>query len=63
MSSKRPDRVSTLLNRSGHRGCPENGRQGDSLLREIGEIPDALFGWTMRLCGLAVVSLLGPDRV
>jgi phosphate transport system permease protein len=25
---------------------------------KVSEIPDALFGWTMRLCGLAVVSLL-----
>src|SRR5437660_12645490 len=24
----------------------------------VSEIPDALFGWTMRLCGLAAVSLL-----
>ena len=24
----------------------------------VSEIPDVLFGWTMRLCGLAVVSLL-----
>ena len=25
---------------------------------KVSEIPDALFGWTMRLCGLAVVGLL-----
>ena len=25
----------------------------------ISEIPDAIFGWAMRLCGLAVVALLG----
>src|SRR6266576_2778494 len=25
---------------------------------KVSEIPDALFGWTMRLCGFAVVSLL-----
>jgi len=25
----------------------------------VSEIPDALFGWAMRLCGLAVVALLG----
>src|SRR5271163_1093176 len=30
------------------------------LLRgEVSEIPDAVFGWAMRLCGLAVVALLG----
>lgn len=29
------------------------------LLRgKVSELPDVLFGWTMRLCGLAVVSLL-----
>ncbi len=28
------------------------------LQARVSEIPDALFGWTMRLCGLAVVSLL-----
>ena len=26
---------------------------------KVSEIPDALFGWAMRLCGLAVVALLG----
>jgi phosphate transport system permease protein len=26
---------------------------------KVSEIPDALFGWTMRFCGLAVVALLG----
>jgi len=25
----------------------------------VSEVPDALFGWTMRLCGVAVVALLG----
>jgi len=25
----------------------------------VSEVPDALFGWAMRLCGIAVVSLLG----
>jgi len=31
-----------------------------SLLREhVSEMPDAVFGWTMRLCGLAVVGVLG----
>src|ERR1700722_8769981 len=30
------------------------------LLRgKVSEIPDALFGWAMRLCGVAVVALLG----
>jgi phosphate transport system permease protein len=30
------------------------------LLRgKVSEIPDAVFGWAMRLCGLAVVALLG----
>jgi phosphate transport system permease protein len=26
---------------------------------KVSEIPDAVFGWAMRLCGLAVVALLG----
>ncbi|HLB91958.1 MAG TPA: phosphate ABC transporter permease subunit PstC [Terriglobales bacterium] len=26
---------------------------------KVSEIPDIVFGWTMRLCGLAVVALLG----
>jgi phosphate transport system permease protein len=26
---------------------------------KVSEVPDALFGWVMRLCGLAVVALLG----
>jgi phosphate transport system permease protein len=26
---------------------------------KVSEVPDILFGWTMRLCGLAVVALLG----
>jgi ABC-type phosphate transport system permease subunit len=26
---------------------------------KVSEIPDVLFGWAMRLCGLAVVALLG----
>jgi phosphate transport system permease protein len=26
---------------------------------KVSEIPDVLFGWTMRLCGVAVVALLG----
>src|SRR5882757_1244111 len=31
-----------------------------SLLQgDVSEIPDAVFGWAMRLCGLAVVALLG----
>jgi phosphate transport system permease protein len=31
-----------------------------SLLQgDVSEIPDAIFGWAMRLCGLAVVALLG----
>src|SRR5208282_5765874 len=26
---------------------------------KVSEVPDAVFGWAMRLCGLAVVALLG----
>src|SRR5277367_6986443 len=26
---------------------------------KVSEIPDVVFGWAMRLCGLAVVALLG----
>ena len=26
---------------------------------EVSEVPDAVFGWTMRFCGFAVVALLG----
>jgi phosphate transport system permease protein len=33
-------------------------KQSPLLQGTVSEIPDALFGWTMRLCGFAVVSLL-----
>jgi len=33
-------------------------KQAPLLQGTVSEIPDALFGWTMRLCGFAVVSLL-----
>jgi phosphate transport system permease protein len=29
------------------------------LKQQVSEVPDAAFGWAMRLCGLAVVALLG----
>src|SRR6202795_4846394 len=47
---------------------PERGSKADlkietrttSLLQgKVSEIPDVFFGWAMRLCGLAVVALLG----
>jgi phosphate transport system permease protein len=34
-------------------------RQMPLLQGKVSELPDAFFGWTMRLCGLAVVALLG----
>ena len=34
-------------------------RTAPLLQGRVSEIPDALFGWAMRLCGLAVVALLG----
>ncbi len=50
--------------------APEPGRASKVVLKiedkptsvlqgNVSEVPDALFGWTMRLCGLAVVTLLG----
>src|SRR5256886_13860992 len=50
--------------------APEPGRASKASLRledkpkpllqdRVSEIPDHLFGWTMRLCGLAVVVILG----
>ncbi len=49
--------------------APEPGRASKAALKieakpasllqgTVSELPDKLFGWTMRLCGLAVVSLL-----
>src|SRR5258708_37933976 len=47
---------------------PERGTKADLkiearttplLLGKVSEIPDVFFGWAMRLCGLAVVALLG----
>src|SRR5690242_19892367 len=29
------------------------------LAEKVSEVPDAAFGWAMRLCGFAVVALLG----
>ena len=61
-----PGRVSTLPNRSG--GRPKKGpkaalkiatRSTPLLSGKVSEVPDAAFGWAMRLCGLAVVALLG----
>ena len=34
-------------------------RTAPLLQGKVSEIPDALFGWAMRLCGIAVVTLLG----
>jgi phosphate transport system permease protein len=34
-------------------------RAAPLLQGKVSELPDAFFGWTMRLCGLAVVALLG----
>src|ERR1700756_3702542 len=34
-------------------------RTAPLLQGKVSEIPDALFGWAMRLCGMAVVTLLG----
>src|ERR1035437_3626360 len=34
-------------------------RTAPLLSGKVSEIPDAFFGWAMRLCGLAVVALLG----
>jgi phosphate transport system permease protein len=34
-------------------------RTAPLLQGRVSEIPDAVFGWAMRLCGLAVVTLLG----
>jgi phosphate transport system permease protein len=34
-------------------------RTAPLLQGKVSEIPDALFGWVMRLCGLGVVALLG----
>lgn len=34
-------------------------RTAPLLQGKVSEVPDALFGWAMRLCGLAVVALLG----
>ena len=50
--------------------APDPERQGKAALKvetkpapllqgHVSELPDALFGWAMRLCGLAVVVLLG----
>jgi phosphate transport system permease protein len=50
--------------------APEPGRASKAALKiqakaspllqgKVNELPDVLFGWTMRLCGLAVVALLG----
>src|SRR6202030_2434632 len=45
------------------RGSKENlkieARATPLLQGKVSEIPDAFFGWAMRLCGLAVVALLG----
>jgi phosphate transport system permease protein len=49
--------------------APEPGRRSTAALKleakpasllqgTVSELPDAIFGWTMRLCGLAVVGLL-----
>src|SRR5260370_35221713 len=47
---------------------PERGSKADLKIEaratpllqgKVSEIPDAFFGWAMRLCGLAVVALLG----
>jgi phosphate transport system permease protein len=41
------------------KAAPKMDAQATPLLQgKVSELPDALFGWTMRLCGLAVVSLL-----
>ncbi|MFZ0478509.1 MAG: phosphate ABC transporter permease subunit PstC [Terriglobales bacterium] len=32
---------------------------GPLLLGKVSEVPDAVFGWAIRLCGFAVVALLG----
>ena len=37
-------------------------RGGEFMRYEVSELPDAIFGWAMRLCGLTVVSLLGLIR-
>src|SRR6202167_5150855 len=34
-------------------------RKTPRLHGKVSEIPDVVFGWAMRLCGLAVVALLG----
>src|SRR5258706_15068872 len=47
---------------------PERGTKADLKIEtrttpllqgKVSEIPDVFFGWAMRLCGLAVVALLG----
>ena len=47
---------------------PERGAKADLKIEartapllqgKVSEIPDTLFGWAMRLCGVAVVALLG----
>src|ERR1700680_4288022 len=47
---------------------PERGSKADLKIEtrtapllqgKVSEIPDVFFGWVMRLCGLAVVALLG----
>jgi phosphate transport system permease protein len=49
-------------------GPPEQGSKADLKIEarttpllqgKVSEIPDVVFGWAMRLCGLAVVALLG----
>jgi len=49
------------------RGSPEGGPKAalkiettaPLLQGKVSELPDAVFGWTMRLCGLGVIALLG----
>jgi phosphate transport system permease protein len=36
-----------------------NATTGPLLPGKVSEVPDAVFGWTMRFCGFAVVALLG----
>ncbi len=36
-----------------------NATTGPLLPGKVREVPDAVFGWTMRCCGFAVVALLG----